>query len=154
MEYYSATERNEVLIMLQCRWISKICYMEDTRHKRSHMIWLHLYELSRIGVCVLSHVWLFVTPWTVAHQALRSMGLSRQVYWSGLKILLQGSSWPRDRPASPALQESSLPLHHLGSPRKGKFIETESRLGVATGCGEGINAYSMQDFIVMKVFWN
>ena len=25
-----------------------------------------------------------MTPWTVAHQALLSMGLSRQEYWSGL----------------------------------------------------------------------
>ena len=37
--------------------------------------------------CVLScysHVWLFATPWTVAHQAPLSMGVSRQEYWSGL----------------------------------------------------------------------
>ena len=27
---------------------------------------------------------LFVTPWTVAHQAPLSMGFSRQEYWSGL----------------------------------------------------------------------
>ena len=32
---------------------------------------------------VLSH-WLFVTPWTVAHQAPLSMEFSRQEYWSGL----------------------------------------------------------------------
>ena len=32
----------------------------------------------------LSHVPLFVTPWTVAHQAPPSMGFSRQEYWSGL----------------------------------------------------------------------
>ena len=31
-----------------------------------------------------SHVRLFVTPWTVAHQAPLSMGFSRQEYWSGL----------------------------------------------------------------------
>ena len=31
-----------------------------------------------------SRVWLFVTLWTVAHQALLSMGFSRQEYWSGL----------------------------------------------------------------------
>ena len=31
-----------------------------------------------------SHVWFFVTPWTVAHQAPLSMGVSRQRYWSGL----------------------------------------------------------------------
>ena len=31
-----------------------------------------------------SHVGLFVTPWTVAHQAPLSMGFSRQENWSGL----------------------------------------------------------------------
>ena len=35
-------------------------------------------------VCVLSRVWLFATPWTVAHQAPLSMEFSRQEYWSGL----------------------------------------------------------------------
>ena len=37
-------------------------------------------------MCVLSRfslVRLFSTPWTVAHQAPLSMGLSRQEYWSG-----------------------------------------------------------------------
>ena len=32
----------------------------------------------------LSHVKLFVTLWTVAHQAPLSMGFSRQEDWSGL----------------------------------------------------------------------
>ena len=31
-----------------------------------------------------SGVWLFVTPWTVAHLAPLSMGFFRQEYWSGL----------------------------------------------------------------------
>ena len=33
---------------------------------------------------VLSHVWLFATPWTVAYQAPPSMGFSRQEYCGGL----------------------------------------------------------------------
>ena len=33
----------------------------------------------------LSHVQLFATPWTVAHQAPPSMEFSRQAYWSGLQ---------------------------------------------------------------------
>ena len=33
---------------------------------------------------LLSHVWLFATPWTVAHQAPLSMGFPRQECWSGL----------------------------------------------------------------------
>ena len=53
-----------------------------------------------VCVCVLSHfrhVWLFVTTWTVTHQAPLSMGFSKQEYWSGLPcpppgiFLTQGS---------------------------------------------------------------
>ena len=41
---------------------------------------------------LLSPVWLFATPWTVA----QSMGFSRQGYWSGLLLPSPGeSSWPR-----------------------------------------------------------
>ena len=32
----------------------------------------------------LSHVQLFETPWTIAHQVPLSMGFSGQEYWSGL----------------------------------------------------------------------
>ena len=42
-----------------------------------------LSECLRSWLCLLSCVWLFVTPWTVACQALLSMGFSRQEYWSG-----------------------------------------------------------------------
>ena len=31
-----------------------------------------------------SHIWLFVTLWTVSHKAPLSVGFSRQEYWSGL----------------------------------------------------------------------
>ena len=34
--------------------------------------------------CVLSHVWLFVTPWSAACQAPLSMGFPGHEYWSGL----------------------------------------------------------------------
>ena len=34
----------------------------------------------------LSHVRLFATPWTAAHQAPPSMGFSRQEYWSGVPL--------------------------------------------------------------------
>ena len=40
--------------------------------------------VSKMSACVLSHVQLFATPWTVACQAPLSMGFSRQEYWSGL----------------------------------------------------------------------
>ena len=41
-----------------------------------------------IAICSVpsrfSHDWLFVTQWTVAHQASLSMGFSRQEHWTGL----------------------------------------------------------------------
>ena len=45
---------------------------------------LLMHKLLLIVVQLLSHVQLFATPWTVAHQASPSMGFSRQEYWSGL----------------------------------------------------------------------
>ena len=54
-----------------------------------------------------SRVLLFVTPWTVAHQVLLSMGFSRQEYWSGLPCPPPGDfPYPGIEPAffmSPAL---------------------------------------------------
>ena len=38
-------------------------------------------------VKLISLVWLFATPWTVACQAPLSMGFSRQEYWSGFPFL-------------------------------------------------------------------
>ena len=38
----------------------------------------------RQNACALGRVRLFVTPWTVTHQAPLSKGFSRQEYWSGL----------------------------------------------------------------------
>ena len=60
---------------------------------------------------LLSHVWLFVTPWTVNCQAPLSMGFSRQEYWSGLLFSPPVDlPHPRMRPMSLHWQVSSLPL--------------------------------------------
>ena len=49
-------------------------------------------------------VWLFVSPWTVAHQAPLSMGFSRQEYWSALPGPPPGDlPDPGIEPVSPAL---------------------------------------------------
>ena len=40
----------------------------------------------KVKVKSLSHVRLFATPWTAAHQAPPSMGLYRQEYWSGVPL--------------------------------------------------------------------
>ena len=71
---------------------------------------------------LLSHVWLFATPWTVAHQASLSMGFSRQDYWSVLPCPPPGDLPDAGiEPGSPALQAGSLtgatrkaPALHVG----------------------------------------
>ena len=64
-----------------------------------------------------SHVQLFVTPWTVDHQAHPSMEFSRQDYWSGLPFPSPGDlPDPGIELRSPALQADALPLSHQGSP--------------------------------------
>ena len=40
----------------------------------------------KMKVKLLSHVWLLVAPWTVAHQAPPSNWFSRQEYWSGVPL--------------------------------------------------------------------
>ena len=96
-------------------------------------------EISKTCVfcCVLSHVQLFLTPWTVAHLAPLSMEFSRQEYWSGLPFPSPGDlPNPRVKPTSHPLcllpqQADSLQLSHLGSPsprHPGKRSERQSAL--------------------------
>ena len=40
----------------------------------------------KLKVKLLSHVWLFATPWTAAYQAPPSMGFARQEYWIGVPL--------------------------------------------------------------------
>ena len=61
-----------------------------------------------VHVCVLIFVELFVVPWAVAHQALLSMGLSRQEYWSGLPCLSPGDL------TNPGIAPCLLRLLHCG----------------------------------------
>ena len=55
------------------------------------------YIYVRVCVCVVSHVWLFVTPWTAAHQVPLSMKFPGNNTGAGCHFLLWGSSRLRDR---------------------------------------------------------
>ena len=60
-------------------------------------------------VCSLSHVQLFTTLWTIAHQTPLSMGPPRQEYWSGLPCPPPGDlSNPGIETGSPALEAASF----------------------------------------------
>ena len=64
---------------------------------------------------MLSHVRLFVTPWTAACQTLLSMELSRQEYWSGLPF-----PTPEDLPDPPEIKPMFLAYPALA----GRFVTT------------------------------
>ena len=73
----------------------------------------------------LSHVWLFVTSWTVAYQAPWSMGFSRQEYWSGLPFPSPDLPNPGIEPGSPALQTDTLPSEPPGKPKVYSLKESQ-----------------------------
>ena len=73
-----------------------------------------------MNVKLLSHVRLFVTPWTVAYQAPLSMGFTRQEYWSGVPFFVNNlfvnklsSDWNNLFLLGPWVISQS---HHLSSP--------------------------------------
>ena len=82
-------------------------------------------------VFMLDCVWLFVTSWTVAHQASLFMEFSRQEYWSGLPFPSPGDLLDPTIESmslvSPALSRQILyQPHELGSPRtQNKFYTDE-----------------------------
>ena len=76
------------------------------------MVLRKLYKVKSLN-CVR----LFATPWTVAYQALLSMGFSSQEYWSGLPFPSPGDlPNPGIEPGSPALQTDALPSEPPGKP--------------------------------------
>ena len=98
---------------------------------------------ARVWVHVLSHfshVQLFVTPWTITHQAPPSMGFSK--YWSELPCLP-----PRDLP-NPGIKPMSLTSPALA----GGFFTT-SIMGITESlcCIAGISALKIK-YISIKIF--
>ena len=84
-----------------------------------HLLWdscVLLWRPMKKWVLV-SLVWLFVTPRTVAHQVPLPMEFSRQEYWSGLPFPSLGDlPDPGIEPRSPALQEDPLQTEPPGKP--------------------------------------
>ena len=59
-------------------------YMYTHSHRHTYHRHTHMHTHTHTHTFILSHVRLFFTPRTAAHQAPLSMGCSRQEYWSGL----------------------------------------------------------------------
>ena len=85
-------------------------YYSMSGHSGGHLSWYCLGIFFLIDYeCVLSHVQLFLTPWTLAHQAPLSMGFSRQECWSRLPF-----PSPEDLP-DPGIEPASLVSPALAS---------------------------------------
>ena len=103
--------------------LSQTLFSKLTSHKCFlwflYLTWLSLsLELRVPGVSEwvksLSRVQLFATPWTVAHHAPPSLGLSRQEYWVGTSPGYLPD--PGMEPRSPVLQADALTSEPPGKP--------------------------------------
>ena len=96
--------------LLHCRQI-----LYQLSYQGSPKIGRYLNCRQTACICVVSHVHLFVTSWTIACQALLSMEFSRQEYWSALPF-----PPPGDLP-DPGIKATSPVSHALA----GGFFTTE-----------------------------
>ena len=88
-----------------------------------------------VVVELLSHAWLFATPWTIGRQAPLSMGCSRQECQSGLPCRPPGDlSHTVAEPMSPSLAGDSLPLSYLTACLPAKSLESCPTLCDPVGC--------------------
>ena len=76
--------------------------------------WCHLGSALNMCVLPLQSYLIFVTPWTVTHQALLSLEFSMQKYWSGL------SCFPPEDLPYPGIKPESFMSPALG----GRFFTT------------------------------
>ena len=106
-----ASEKKELLLFettcldLCGIMLSEICEVEKDQYFM-YLTYLHM------CTCMLSHVQLCATPWTIAPL---SVELSRQEYWRGLPFPSPGDiPDPGIEPGSPVLQANSLPSEPPG----------------------------------------
>ena len=104
---------------------------------------------KKVKVKSLSHVRLFVTPWTIAYQAPPSMGFSRQEYWSGLPFPSPGDlPNPGIEPKSPTFQADTLPSE---LPGKSKELYKKDLHGPDNH--NGVITYLEPDILECEVEW-
>ena len=107
------------------------------------LLWFQILAqtINSLSVCaqLLSCVWLFVIPWTIAHQAPLPMGFPRQEYWSGLSFPPpEALSTPEIKPmssASPALPGGYFTTEPPGKPNNHSMVH-QTRRGVSNNLFE------------------
>ena len=112
--FYSLSVVSLTSVMELSLWLAFNTYLLNERMRG-------IFVPECVYVLVLSSVWLFATPWTLARQAPLSMRFSRWEYWSGQPFPSPGVlSNPGVEPGSPALQADSLPSVPPGTPTEGQ----------------------------------
>ena len=103
--------------------------------ENNHNVHWGIFMSVAIVVQWLSHVWLFGTPWIVAHQAPLSMGFLGQEYWSALPFPSPGDlPNPGLNLRPPSWWAGSLPLSHQGSPEsRGQSRQNPRSRGALSG---------------------
>ena len=98
---------------------------EEGRKREKVMLLFQVHIYNRCCCCFIakSGPALFVTPWSVAHQALLSMGFPqpRILEWVAISFS-RGSSQPRDQITSPALADGFFTAEPPGNPRPPKCV--------------------------------
>ena len=99
---------------------SKITADGACSHEIKRRLLLGRKVMTNLVKSFVSHVGLFVTPWTVAHHAPLSMGFSRQEYWSGLPF-----PSPEDLPNSGKITnlDSTLKSRDITLPTKVHLVK-------------------------------
>ena len=112
-----------------------------------------LYMCMKVKVKLLSRVWLFVTPWTIAYQASPSMGFSRQEYWSGLPLPSPGDLLVqhRDRTrVSHVVGRWFYRLSHQGSPI---YVYTHTHIFPEGGHGSPLQYSCLENLMDRGAWW-
>ena len=116
----------------------------------------------KVKVKSLSRVQLFTNPWTAAHQALPSMGFSRQEYWSGVPlpspVIGIDLQEKKKKKTVSKLQEIEW-LWQMGSVRLNFFydkplVKTNTSFQVMRGCASpGSWEEEAQDILYLVLSW-
>ena len=108
--------------------------------------WTKCFLSHREFASVLSHVWLFATLWSIAHQDPLSMEFFRLEYWNRLPFPPPGDlSNPGIEPGCPALAGRFFTTESLGLPLMGDCISVYSKRKVM---GFKIALCLSRDFLV------
>ena len=102
----------------------------------------------QLSVCVLScfsRVWLFVTLWTLAHQAPLSVGFSRQEYWDGLPCPSPGHL------PDPGLKPHLLSILHWQTV-SWPVVSYQKRIRILWSVGMLLSAYITKIYPVLCTF--